>query len=117
MCVDGLYDGLRKRYRDDPNLAPAWDAEEEALRELLSSMAEKLAANYTLLADLGVGGSGVVILAEDRNLQTKRAVKFSRPSPGKEPLLAGLLASETEALQRLSHPNLIVTTQPWERQA
>jgi serine/threonine protein kinase len=56
---------------------------------------------------LGVGGSGIVAVLYDTDLNTNRALKVARPSPGKEPLLTQVLLQETQSLMRLSHQNLI----------
>ena len=78
-----------------------------ALRDLVQRVATQLAFNYEIGSPLGVGGSGVVLAVTDRNLRAQRALKISRPSPGKEELLARVLSDETETLRRLAHPNLI----------
>lgn len=98
---------LESKYLSDNNLRDAWRSEESALAEIISKVSEEISFNYTLIAPLGVGGSGVVATVEDNNLQRKRALKVSRPSPGKERLLTRILRSETQSLLRLSHPNLI----------
>ena len=46
-------------------------------------------------------------IAVDKNLDMQRALKVSRPSPGKEVLLAKILQAETASLLRLSHQNLM----------
>lgn len=98
---------LQAIYDSDPNLRESWRAEELALREILPVVAERLEFNFRIGAPLGVGGSGVVAIIVDQNLQTKRALKVSRPSPGKELLLAKILLSETQSLLRLAHQNLM----------
>lgn len=102
-----FFDKLKVIYEKDINLRNSWSVEEQALTEIIKKVAEELSFNYRLGSPLGVGGSGVVAVVEDKNLKRKRALKVSRPSPGKEPLLAKVLQSETESLLRLSHPNLI----------
>ncbi len=53
------------------------------------------------------GGSGVVLRVRDVKLQLDRALKFSRPSPGKQELLASFLTAETARLVELTHPYLM----------
>jgi HD superfamily phosphohydrolase len=77
------------------------------LRRILPAVAAQISFNYEIDRPLNVGGSGVVSVVTDKNLNTQRALKVSRPSPGKERLLAKVLQSETATLLRLSHPNLI----------
>ncbi len=98
---------LGKKYEADSNLTPFWKAESAALTEILPTVLEELPDNYSLGKPLGVGGSGIVAVLYDTNLDTSRALKVARPSPGKEPLLAQVLLQETQSLMRLSHQNLI----------
>jgi HD superfamily phosphohydrolase len=98
---------LEKIYSSDANLKDAWELEAPALQEIIPQIAEEIKFNYHLRLPLGVGGSGIVAAVEDKNLNRKRALKISRPSPGKEKVLTRILRSETESLLRLSHPNLI----------
>jgi eukaryotic-like serine/threonine-protein kinase len=102
-----FFDKLQNIYISDVNLRDSWGVEGPVLREIILEVVKQLAFNYTLGDPLGVGGSGVVAIVEDKNLKRKRALKVSRPSPGKEQLLTRILRSETESLLRLSHPNLI----------
>ncbi len=98
---------LHKRYQADPNLRSSWTPESAALHEILPLVVNELPNNYALRRPLGVGGSGIVAILHDKNLNTDRALKIARPSPGKELLLAQVLLQETESLMRLSHQNLI----------
>jgi HD superfamily phosphohydrolase len=102
-----FFDKLKRLYEKDINLRESWPIEESTLVEIIRKVVEEISFNYSLGSPLGVGGSGVVATVEDKNLKRKRALKVSRPSPGKERLLAKVLQSETESLLRLSHPNLI----------
>jgi serine/threonine protein kinase len=98
---------LQKKYQADPNLRSSWTSESKALREILPIVIKELPNNYALKRPLGVGGSGIVAILHDKNLNTERALKLARPSPGKELLLTQVLLQETQSLMRLSHQNLI----------
>ena len=89
------------------NLAEAWDAEETKLRIIVPKVVAAISFNYEIERPLAVGGAGVVSIVRDKNLGLQRALKISRPSPGKVKLLARLLEAESEKLLRLSHRNLI----------
>jgi HD superfamily phosphohydrolase len=102
-----FFENLRSLYEKSAPLRSAWKDEEIPLRKIIGQVASELPNIYRIDRPLGVGGSGVVAIVEDTNLHTKRALKVSRPSPGKEHLLARVLQSETENLLRLSHQNLI----------
>lgn len=94
-------------YSKSASLKAAWPAEKSALGQIVVSLEAELAGQFELGAPLGVGGSGVVLRVRDMRLGVARAIKFSRPSPGKEELLAGFLASESARLVELSHPYLM----------
>ena len=107
LIPSNYFDLLKKKYESDANLADYWRAEESDLRNLTEEICKHIAFNYQLIKPLGVGGSGVVSIVQDKNLGVPRALKIARPSPGKEMLLARLLQGEASNLVRLSHPNLI----------
>ena len=102
-----VYDDLKAIYDNDPNLKPYWDEESKVMHRIFPAIARRIRNSYRITGGLGVGGSGVVLTVEDRNLSVQRALKVARPSMGKEVLLARILLSETRALLRLSHQNLI----------
>lgn len=107
LIPSDYFDLLKVKYESDKNLADYWAAEEVELRKLTEMVCKHIDFNYQLIKPLGVGGSGVVSVVQDKNLDVPRALKIARPSPGKEKLLARLLAGEVSNLARLSHPNLI----------
>lgn len=102
-----FFENLEAIYSNKASLKPYWDTEAPILRSLMPAVAERLAFNYRLVRPLNVGGSGIVAVIHDVNLDADRALKVSRPSPGKDRILARVLQTETETLLRLSHPNLI----------
>jgi HD superfamily phosphohydrolase len=104
---DEFFTALQNIYEEDENLREYWASERAQLEEILPRIASKISFNYIIEKPLAVGGGGVVILVQDINLAATRVLKISRPSPGKERLLAGILHAETENLRRLSHQNLI----------
>lgn len=95
---------LRLKYQARSATREAWQHEEPTLLAILATLKDDLAGRYEVGDALGVGGSGVVVTASDLHLGLERALKFSRPSVGKQTLLADLLHSETERLIDLSHP-------------
>jgi serine/threonine protein kinase len=107
FSIDDYLASLKQIYDSNANLRDYWSSEEPVLRDIVPLIVQKLSFNYILVKPINVGGSGIVSLVQDINLDTKRALKISRPSPGKEVLLARVLISETEALLRLSHQNII----------
>jgi HD superfamily phosphohydrolase len=100
-------DKLQKIYSENVNLQQYWEYESAALRDILPLVRDGLAFNYEILDPFAVGGGGIVATCRDKNLGVIRALKLSRPSPGKEELLATILLQETDRLLRLSHQNLI----------
>jgi HD superfamily phosphohydrolase len=107
IILNNFFAKLENLYLSDVNLSESWAIEEPPLRTIMAEVVREIAFNYTLGAPLGVGGSGVVAIVQDNNLKRKRALKVSRPSPGKEKMLTRILRSETRSLLRLSHPHLI----------
>jgi len=105
--IGEFFSRLQAIYDGNKSLQESWDVERAALEAIIPAVARAIAFNYVLGAPLGVGGSGIVARVTDLNLGTERALKIARPSPGKEILLAKILAAETDSLLRLAHPNLI----------
>ena len=107
MNDDQVLASLQDHYAKSPTLQRVWASEEDELRRIVSGISSELADQYEVAEPLGVGGSGVVLRVHDLRLGVKRALKFPRPSPGKQELLAELLAAETDRLVELSHPYLM----------
>lgn len=99
---DDFTDALRRLYDEE-----TWKVEGPVLLKILPLVLGKIDFNYSIIRPLARGGSGVVILVKDKNLERQRVLKISRPSPGKQLILANLLEAETVTLLRLSHQNLI----------
>ncbi|MEO5616869.1 MAG: sigma 54-interacting transcriptional regulator, partial [Candidatus Eisenbacteria bacterium] len=66
---------------------------------------ERYAGRYGLLKQLGKGGMGEVVLADDLNTGAEYALK--RLTLGKDGPGAGLLRTEFEALARIRHPSIV----------
>ena len=64
------------------------------------------ATRYTLLAQVGRGGMGVVYAAEDKNLQRRVALKVL-DAPVSEAELTDRLMREARVLARLEHPGIV----------
>lgn len=107
LIPSDYFDRLKLQYCSDPNLADFWKVEGAELMNLTVEVCEHIDFNYRLITPIGVGGSGVVSIAQDKSLGIPRALKIARPLPGRETLLARLLQGEASHLVRLSHPNLI----------
>lgn len=98
---------LEVLYQKTSQLRAAWSVELVALQAMLPELRKKIAFNYRLLEPIGVGGGGIVFRARDLNLDTDRALKVARPSPGREEFLVHLLEEERSKLLHLSHANII----------
>lgn len=59
---------------------------------------------YTIEGLLGKGGQGVVLLAQDTDLDRRVALKLLKPSDAHQP---GTLAREAQIVSRLQHPNIV----------
>jgi len=104
---DDFFDKLRDIYEAKANTKSYWAHENVPLRDIFAQVGESLKFNYEIVAPFRVGGSGVVAFVRDKNLDVTRVLKVSRPSPGKEDILAKILSAETKTLLRLSHQNII----------
>lgn len=105
--IGPIIEELESVYKSNSNLEDYWELEKAQLSAILPQVASDISFNYRIERALAAGGGGIVFVVHDNNLDKKRALKISRPSPGKEQLLATILSSETDNLSRLSHPNLI----------
>lgn len=101
--IDRILASIRGHYSS----RRAWEEEKDEVRNIVSAVSSEFGRQYELDECLGVGGSGVVLRVHDLMLNVDRALKFPRPSPGKETILSEVLASETDRLIELSHPYLM----------
>lgn len=85
----------------------AWLAERPMLEVLVPMLQKELSPRYQIVKPLGVGGVSVVLELYDTNLETPRALKFARPTPGREALFAEVLSSEISRLREAVHTNVI----------
>ncbi len=92
---------IEKMYAESSTLKDAWDGEKDELSRIIGGISSALADSYKFIEPLGIGGSGVVLRVCDRQLNVDRALKFPRPSPGKQQLLSDLLTGETDKLVSL----------------
>jgi hypothetical protein len=67
-CDDFLKQ-LQLKYESNANLKEYWYSESLALREIIPQIIDKISFNYELQSPLGVGGSGIVAVVEDKNLR------------------------------------------------
>src|SRR5262245_41315374 len=70
-------------------------------------MPPKVIGPYRVLETLGSGGVGTVYRALDRRTNEAVALKLLAAGPALDPRAARRLAREFEALQDLSHPNVV----------
>ena len=75
-------------------------------------------SHYRVLRSIGVGGMGIVYLAEDTRLSRKVALKFLPPIIAQEPSARARFLREAQAASALDHPNVatIYEIGDWERQ-
>jgi len=83
---------------------PVADAGDSSDLALLAP--NSLVGHHRILGVLGIGGMGVVYLAEDTRLGRKVALKAIRPALAGEPIRAERLRREARAAAALNHPNI-----------
>ncbi|HEY2512184.1 MAG TPA: protein kinase, partial [Polyangiaceae bacterium] len=66
----------------------------------------RLGASYVVLAQIGHGGMGVVLLARDEQLEREVAIKLIRPDLVNDALRERFV-DEARAMARVSHPNVL----------
>lgn len=99
---DGFLESVERCYTPSE-----WALEGEATKGILADVANKIRFNYEFVEPIARGGSGLVVKVLDRHLKVNRALKVSRPSPGKQVLLADILGREADTILRLAHNNLV----------
>jgi tRNA A-37 threonylcarbamoyl transferase component Bud32 len=84
-------------------------SEEESVPDLKSITAEigPELKNYQILGELGQGGMGVVYKARHRKLKRLVALKMFHPGRRPKPRELTRFRSESEAIARLQHPNIV----------
>jgi serine/threonine protein kinase len=101
--------------RDYPDLAAELRPELEALTVIDRATAPDPAAGslpqalsgLRILNEIGSGGMGRVLLAEDERLGRKVAIKTLHPRYAGDPELRKRFMNEARAMARLSHPNIV----------
>jgi HD superfamily phosphohydrolase len=78
--------------------------EEALLRDLFSQIKKSITSKYSLIAPLGVGGTGVTVSVLDNSLKVKRALKVPRPIQG---IRIELVENEMHTLLLVRHPYII----------
>lgn len=85
----------------------AWDHEFPILQNVVPQFATAIAPRHKIIEPLGVGGVGIVLKVFDTNLEAFRALKFARPTIGRESFFAEIITSEISRLREAVHTNII----------
>ncbi|MFZ1964627.1 MAG: protein kinase [Roseiarcus sp.] len=108
-----FFDNLHDKYLGDKldnaktRAEAAWKAELPILRQFLPLIQAQLGERYSINVPLGVGGVSIVLQVIDTNLEVPRALKFARPTPGRESLFSEILSGEISYLRQAVHPNIV----------
>ncbi len=106
--ADALADHLDRRGPTLPELAPELGAlaEIDRLLDPAAALPERL-SGHRILAEIGTGGMGRVLLAMDDALGRKVAIKTLAPRYADDPGLRSRFMAEARAMARLNHPNVV----------
>src|ERR1019366_2171150 len=106
--VDGQARGDAATRSQFPELAGELDALAEIDRAIEPELAlpERL-SGHKILAEIGAGGMGQVLLAQDEALGRKVAIKRLAPRYAEDAALRARFMNEARAMARLSHPGIV----------
>src|SRR5215470_5594672 len=77
-------------------------------RAYAQAMSARMISHYRVVRQLGAGGMGEVLLAEDTQLERFVAIKLMSAELAKDPNQRKRFRSEAKAASGLSHPNICV---------
>jgi HD superfamily phosphohydrolase len=98
---------LETKYRNLTHGDAVWASESDAVRRRLELLGQTLERDFEFVEARGVGGVGIVLKVRDTNMDASRALKFPRPSAGREDAFAAIIAAEISRLREAEHPNVI----------
>ena len=101
-----ILDGLA-RGEDTPELAGELATLAEIDRALDPAALPERFSGHKIVAEIGSGGMGRVLLAVDEALGRKVAIKTLAPRYADNPVLHARFMAEARAMARLSHPNIV----------
>lgn len=104
---DVFWEKLEVKYKLLSHGAKEWVQEHKPLETIIAIIQKDVSFRYKIIEPLGVGGIGIVLQVEDKNLGIPCALKFPRPKAGKESLFAEIIESEIAQLLKARHPNII----------
>lgn len=84
-----------------------WTYEKDIIQVIISQIEIKIKDRYRIIKPINIGGTAIVFLVEDNNLNSYQVLKFPRPIQGNEELITHILDSEIERLRDASHENII----------
>ncbi len=112
LLAEPLADHLDRRQPTTSTLIPELAPELAALAEIdrvldpPSALPERL-SGHRIVAEIGSGGMGRVLLAIDEALGRKVAIKTLAPRYAEDAVLRARFMHEARAMARLSHPNIV----------
>jgi serine/threonine-protein kinase len=102
----GLLDEKSNR-KIPTELAGEWQALAEIDRVIDPAALPERLSGHRIVAEIGSGGMGRVLLAVDEALGRKVAIKTLAPRYAGDPLLEARFMAEARAMARVSHPNIV----------
>ena len=102
MDWTAFWNELKNLYEED-----SWQVEEEMFREILPLVERDIAPRYELGMPFARGGTAVILMVRDTNLDLTQALKVARPIAGRYPDMTRIVASEISRLQEADHQNIV----------
>jgi hypothetical protein len=112
QALANLIDGNLRQDLSTLTLFPDLAAELDALAEIDRAMEPDAAlpdrlSGHKVLAEIGAGGMGRVLLAQDEALGRKVAIKTLAPRYAEDAVLRARFMNEARAMARLNHPHIV----------
>lgn len=103
----GLIEQIGLKYKKLKGGDRHWGNEEARVKDLIDAIGQQIQDRYTFGEAIGVGGGGIVVKVNDKNLGAVYALKMPRPVEGREQLMGIIMEREISRLLVARHDNIV----------